>query len=840
LKLQHSKIGLCIIIASFLTSCNAIKRVPEDKLLLTKNTIHIDDKVNKTEIINNLLAQRQNKKIALIPLRLYIYNTARPNIDSIVNSNINRTSKHRRNLEKFLSKKQLEKYIESRINFNKWVKKTGEAPVVVDSLKIKKSINHLKGYHINNGWFNTEISYKINKQDNQRANVDYFVKRNDPYILDSLSTKIASPIIDSLYKTTKNNSFLKKNEQYKTLNFSLEKDRITFNLRNSGVYHFSQDYVYFEIDTIGTNKKVNIDLQIKDRAIRTQDSTMRRPFKIFNVKDVNIYTDHSYENRDNAITDTIKYNDYNLYSIGKMRFKPKALTDAIFISPNSVFKDIDRTRSYRHLSNLRTFNYPNIEYIENPDTTLTANIYLKPYKKFRLNFGAEVNQSNIQTLGFSFNPSLLMRNIFRGAETLELSAIGSVGASKDAANDSDKFFDIIEIGADLKLTIPRLFSPFNTKKIIPKFMFPSTIISLASSSQTNVGLDKQTFTGVFNYKWHSSNTVTNRLDIFNIQYVRNLNTDNYFGVYQDSYNTLNGISYDIDYNDGEDLTIPDQTDVFISDVLNEDTILTPVDEDYQTVSDINERKERLTENNLIFSTNFNYVKDKQENIYDENFSIFRFKIELAGNMLSAASNLFGIEKNSNDRYEVFNVAYSQYVKTELDYIKHWDLSKKNVIAIRSFFGIAIPYGNSSNIPFSKSFFAGGVNDNRAWTAYSLGPGSSKSNNEFNEANLKLAFSIEHRFNIFDSLYGALFIDAGNIWNVLDDVENENATFTSFSSLKDIAIGSGIGIRYDLGFAVFRLDTGFKTYEPSFLDENRWFNNYNFRNAVYNIGINYPF
>jgi len=840
LKLQRSKIVFYLFIAGFLASCNSIKRVTEDELLLTNNTIHVDDKVNNTETINNLLSQRQNKKIALIPLRLYIYNTARPNIDSIVNRNVNRTPKHRAKLEKFLSKKQLERYIASRINFNKWIKKTGEAPVIVDSLKIKKSINQLKGYYINNGWFNTVASYKINKQENQRATVDYFVKRSDPYILDSLTTKIASPIVDSLYETTKNNSFLKQNEQYKTLNFGLEKDRITSKLRNSGVYHFSQDYVYFEIDTIGTNKKVNINLQIKDRAIRTQDSTMRRPFKIFNIKDVNIYTNYSYGNRDVAITDSIKYNDYNLYSVGKMRFKPKALTDAVFITPKSIFKALDRTRSYRHLSNLKTFKYPNIEYIENPDTTLTANIYLNPYKKFRLNFGAEVNQSNIQALGFSFNPSLLMRNIFRGAETLELSAIGSIGSSKDAANDSDKFFDIIEFGADLRLTIPRLFSPFNTEKIIPKFMFPSTIISLATTSQTNVGLDKQTFTGVFNYKWHSSNTVTNRLDVFNIQYVRNLNIDNYFGVYQDSYNTLNDISYDINYNDGEDLTIPDQTDLFISDVLNEDTELTPVDEDYQTVSAINERKERLTENNLIFSTNFNYVKDKQENIFDENFSIFRFKIELAGNMLSAASNLFGLDKNSNDRYEVFNVAYSQYVKTELDYIKHWDLSKKNVIAIRSFFGIAIPYGNSSNIPFSKSFFAGGVNDNRAWTAYSLGPGSTKSNDEFNEANLKLALSIEHRFNIFENVHGALFIDAGNIWNVLDDVEDDNATFTSFSSLKDIAIGSGIGIRYDFGFAVFRLDTGFKTYEPSFLDENRWFNNYNFRNAVYNIGINYPF
>jgi outer membrane protein assembly factor BamA len=106
--------------------------------------------------------------------------------------------------------------------------------------------------------------------------------------------------------------------------------------------------------------------------------------------------------------------------------------------------------------------------------------------------------------------------------------------------------------------------------------------------------------------------------------------------------------------------------------------------------------------------------------------------------------------------------------------------------------------------------------------------------------MKLAFSLEHRFNLFGSVNGALFIDAGNIWNVLDSEEDPNATFDGFSSLKDIAIGSGFGLRYDFGFFVLRGDIGFKTYDPSYKDNNRWLNDFNFANAVYNIGINYPF
>ena len=829
------------IATGFLFSCDAVKRVPEDRYLLEKNSVYINDKKDKSETINNLLRQKPNSEVLTIPLRLHLYNLARPNIDSILNSKIYNNPKKLAWKTKILSRKQLDKDIENRKNFNTWLKKTGEAPAIVNEDETKKSIKKLNDFYINNGWFNVESNYNINKKENQRADIDYHVKTGKPYIIDSIFKPYKSSMVDSLYRMTTKNSFLKKGEQYKTNNFQLERERITSELRNKGVYHFNQDYVTFEIDTVNTNKKVNVEVQIQDRAIRSQDIVIREPFKVFYIKDVNIFTTGTFENRNETRTDSITYDGYKLYSIGKMRFRPKALTDAIFITPKTLFRDIDRTRSYRYLSELRTFKYPDIKYTENNDATLTTDIFLTPLKKFSLGFSTEISQSNIQSVGLAVNPSLSIRNIFRGAETLEISAIGSIGASKDAGNNSrDQFFDINEIGADLKLTIPRLFSPFNTDRIVPKYMSPSTKISLSTTSQTNIGLDKQTFSGTFNYKWSPSKYITDRLDLFNVQYVRNLNVGNYFGVYQNSFKTLNDISLALNYNNGEDLKYPNETDAFIADVLNNNTSLNPEDPNYKTVASIDERKKRLTENNLIFSSSFGLVEDTRQNLYDENFSIFRVKLELAGNLLSNASKLLGLTKDSNGRYEVFNVAFSQYVKTELDFIKHWDLGKNNVLAIRTYGGIAIPYGNSTSIPFSKSFFAGGANDNRAWTAYSLGPGSSETTNEFNEANLKLAFSVEQRFNLFENLNGAIFIDTGNIWNVLDEVDDKNAVFSGFNSLKDIAIGSGFGLRYDFSFFVFRFDIGFKTYDPFYRDQNRWFNDYNFGNAVYNIGINYPF
>jgi len=444
---------------------------------------------------------------------------------------------------------------------------------------------------------------------------------------------------------------------------------------------------------------------------------------------------------------------------------------------------------------------------------------------------------------------LVIRNIFRGAETLEISALGAIGASKDGAKSEDQFFDINELGADIKLNIPRLFFPFNTEKIIPKYMSPTTQLSTGFTSQKNIGLDKRTLNGRLSYNWFPKKTTTNTLDLLNLQYVRNLNPGNYFNVYQNSFNRLETIAIDsystpteylISNADGSSSLDISRADDFIETVSSDSNFLASNPSEYQTVRNIRERKNRLIQNNFILASNFSLTKDTRENNFDSDFSIFRLKLELAGNLLNGAADLLDLKKNENGEFEVNDVAFSQYAKTEIDYIKLWNLGRSNVLALRSFVGIALPIGNSKTIPFSKSFFAGGANDNRAWTAYNLGPGRSDNNNEFNEANLKIAFSLEHRYNLFGNLNGAFFVDAGNIWNVLDDVENLKATFDSFDSLKDIAVGAGIGLRYDFGFFILRLDTGFKAYNPTYSINNRWFKDFNFSNAVYNFGINYPF
>jgi len=208
--------------------------------------------------------------------------------------------------------------------------------------------------------------------------------------------------------------------------------------------------------------------------------------------------------------------------------------------------------------------------------------------------------------------------------------------------------------------------------------------------------------------------------------------------------------------------------------------------------------------------------------------------------LSLFSRISKQLKSQSGANTFFEVEYSQYIKSELEYIRHWGLSSKQVFAVKGFFGIAIPYGNSNSIPFSRSYFGGGSNDIRAWQSYSLGPGSSESILDFNEANMKLTLSSEFRFNVFGNLYSAVFVDAGNIWNVLDNISNEKSVFSGVNSLKDIAVGTGFGLRYDFNFFVLRTDFGFKTYNPANPENEKWFKDIRFDKSVLNIGINYPF
>ncbi len=851
MKKISTKIATFILIGIIISACNTVKRIPDGKQLLTKNEILVNNKVVKTENVVNQLYQKPNSRILGYRLRLNLFNLANPNPDSTYQAKFtNNPGKYERK-SKWLSAKQVDRLGKSfwYHGIHDFLKKTGEAPVIIDNSKIEKSVVRLKYYYFNDGFFNVKANYKKDSLTPKKAKIKYSITTGKPYILDSIKTNINTRVLDSMFLSIKQSSLLKKGFQYKTADFDEEKNRITTHFRNNGVYHFQPNNVTFDMDTLNKANKVNVNLNISDYSYQKNDSTKTEPFKMLKISDVQIYTDYSALNSNLKSTDSIIYKNFYLYSHGKIKYKPRALTDAVFITKGSLFADSKTVLTSRYINNLKIFSYPTILYeLDKRDSTaqsLIAKVYLTPRKKYSFGLSFDLTRSNIQDVGLALSASETIRNIFKGAETFEISARGNIGSSRNLANPNNNFFNVSEYGVDFKLNIPRIFFPFTTERIIPKSMIPSTLISVGLSTQKNIGLDKENLTTSFSYNWTPNKTNTTRFDLFNIQYIRNLNTQNYFNIYSTSYNALNvyGKTYNTDItnvNENGDLIIEKGTSGFTQDVLSGNTSLTAGSKDYLAINSIEERRRRLTENDFILATNFTFSNTTKTDLQDNNFYLFKTKIESAGTLLSLFANAANVSKDQNNNYKIFNLEYSEYIKTEFDYIKHWELSKENIIAVRSFFGIAIPYGNSKNIPFSRSYFSGGPNDNRGWLPYSLGPGSSGALNDFNEANMKIATSAELRYKILGSLKGALFVDAGNIWNVLDNVIDEKSTFKKIGDLKKIAVGSGFGLRYDLSFFIIRLDIGFKTYNPAKEIGKQWFREFNLAQSVLNFGINYPF
>jgi len=827
-----------MLILTYLASCNSIKYVQENEKLLKKNTVYINSKKDRKGEMTKFLVQKPNQSALGFPLSLYFYNIGNPNFDKTFEEWKENKSKKYTRYSRIFSKKQTKVIYDTNNGFNNWFLNKGQAPIIYDLSKAKKSAKNLNNFYQAKGFFDAEISFDSEQIKEKEVGVDFKIITNQQYYIDSISTEIESTVIDSIYNLHKENSIIKKGNAFVFSDFDQEENRLVTLFRNSGIYYFAKNGMGFWTDSIKGIYDKDVLIKIPDRIIRVNDSVIKIPYKVQKVNEVNIITDFSIKNRDAKFQDSVQYNGYNFYSYGKMKYKPKHLVKFIFIKPNDYFKDAERSLTRNHLRKLNTFTSSiDINYTENSDESLTTDIYLTPLKKFTLSFDLDATTSNIKPFGILGKSTLLGRNIFKGSETLELAFQGSfLNVANDVANSS-KFFNAWEMITSASLKFPRIIFPINTNSIIPKHMLPQTNMDMSLSFQKNIGLDRQTITAGMGYNWKSSKSAAHRFDLYNLQYIKNKNIDNYFFIYDSEYEKLNLVY--MDHNMGDELPREDQTILeFVDFALDPaNGFESEFPEDFNTVSDVDERRDILIEDVLVPVISYSFIYNSRKNVNDNNFSYFTARFISAGSLTTALVS----NKNEIGQKLLFGLPIAQYFKFEFEYKKYWELRKNNILIFRTFVGAAIPFGNSTNIPFSRSYSAGGSNEIRAWRNFDLGPGAEINTLEFNVATFKLVSNLEYRFSLTSKIHSALFIDAGNIWDITNsNLITDAGKLVNFGSLKNMAIGSGIGIRYDFGFLVFRFDTGFKTYEPYLPLNNRWFVNYNFSHAVYNIGINYPF
>ncbi len=839
---SFTKITLIIVFFMIFYSCNSVKRLQDDEYLLKENTIFVNDKKSKDIELQTYLRQRPNSKVLGMPISLYLYNKYNPLFEDNYENWVALHPKTSDFITAVFSKKQIKPVFKFQKNYNNFFKKNGETPVIVDSKKTKKSITTLEKYYNNKGYFDAIVTTNELKKRKKRKHINYLITTKDPYFLDSIKTKIESIVLENLYEKNKANSFLKKGAQFNTSNFSKEQLRLTKLFRNSGIYNFGKDYIRFDVDisdsTLHHNKVL---LKINNQTIENNDSIYGKPFQVKRVKNINIYTDYSFNTKDKAYTDSLSYNGYTFFSHKKSRFNVRHLSSAIDIKPNGIYKDEERINTRQYLNDLKVFRSPiTINYKENSDESLTANILLTPLKRFGASADLDFTHSNIKPFGVLGKFALINRNIFKGSEIFELSFQGSfLNVAEDTSDPKFNLFGLTawEIGANTSLKIPRIFFPIKTSRLIPKKMRPNTNIGISLSFQKNIGLDRQNITGNITYNWATTKSKKHQFDLLNVQYINNVNSSNYFEVFGTEFKKLSNVALTIVDNN----TMNAQGQItnitgYINYVLNPFNNFVNTDfTNFKTVQRIQERQSIITEDILVPVMSYSFTYNNKKGINDKRFSFFKVKLISAGSITNAFT------KNKNQRKkELFGLPVAQYIKAEVEYKKYWHLSSDNHAVFRTFIGAAVPFGNATSIPFSRSYRAGGSNDIRAWKTFDLGPGSSLSNLDFNIGNLKFISNLEYRFKVLNNLHSALFIDAGNVWDITNsNLVSEKSKFKNWESLQDIAVGSGIGMRYDLSFLILRIDLGFKTYEP-YLDTNKWFRNYNIKHSVFNFGINYPF
>ena len=806
--------------------------------MLTQNIIFVDSVKNKSNALQKYVLQKPNARLLGLPLGLYFHNIGNHNKPKTPSKWGKKNTRSYNFIKNIFSEKQSIAYAKSFVNLNKWFL-SYQKPVIVTNRKVESTKNNLWAFYKTQGYFKSKVVSQINRDSlNKKATVVYHITKGLPTLLDTIKIKTESTVLDAIYKNSGITSLLKTGNQYNDKTFRDEASSVLKLFRNSGIYHFTESALGFYVDSTRTDYKTNVDFLIsKDRLILQNGTYLKKPFKVHKIKEINVVTDYSFTKKDNSISDSISYKGINFLAFDKLKYNPKYLSQSIFLKPGEVYKDTLRNLTRTHLKSLKNFKSNKIVFtpIGTLEDELKMDIFLTPIEKYTLGFETELTHSNIRDIGVSGKFSLTDRNVFRGSELLKLSFLGSWFNSNNGPG--------WEIGADVSLEIPRFVAPFGLSKLVPKAMSPRTLFSLGTSFQKNIGLDRQTFTFLSDYRWQYNRKKTIQLEILNTQYIQNLNIDRFFNIYSSEFSSLNSVAETYDTLNGTNFfPISEQVNEqsakaieFIDEIATNNSFAITNPEEFNTVLNIFNRYNIVTSDFLIPVLAYSYTYNNQTSFKDNNFSFFKARIANSGNVLGLLSD----KTNINNKKTLLDIPLAQYFKTDFEYKQFWDVGTNSVFGFRSFFGAIITYDNS-DIPFTKSYFAGGSNDIRAWQTYELGPGRRSSGLEFNVGSLKFLTSAEYRFNVVGKLKGALFVDAGNIWDITgSNFVDEAAKFKGLSSLQDIAVGSGFGARLDFNFLVVRLDVGFKTYEP-YLKNEKWFQNYNFSNAVYNIGINYPF
>ena len=680
---------------------------------------------------------------------------------------------------------------QEKTNFlNKWLyRKIGQKPVYqsdINELENKKIlINKLENY----GFFYSNVSSNF-KEEDKEASITYNLKIPAPYKIATYKIdSMVSPIYRDVKELTKT-SIIKEDTRFDLGILKLERARLDTELKQKGYYNFNSDFLLFEADTNRRNTK-KFDLFLKLKAKVPKKSTV--PYKI---NKINIYP--NYNLNDSTEVKNIRFKE-KTYHQDTVFFDPKYLDDFITLKEDEFYNPLTSKNTARRLSSIGTYKFVNIQYKEIKDAltdtigSLEANIFLSPLTKRAIRAELQAVTKSNNFAGPKLAITYSNRNLFKGGETLSIST--NIGYETQISSSNNSGLTSLELGLKGELSFPRVISPFAINKDFFDYSIPKTKTSLSATYLNRSQLyTLLSGTALFGYTWNANKYITYEFNPISVNYTRLSNTTDEFQEILDNNSYLES-SFDQQFISG--LTFS------------------------------------FTYNEMLSST-------KKHQLY------LQSTLDVAGNSIS----LF--DKETNEANEFLGLEYAQYAKADVDFRYHYNFGNKNeqTIATRLFAGYGYAYGNSEVIPFVKQYYSGGPYSVRAFSIRSLGPGTYDGNNTDDDSsyfdktgNVRLEANLEYRFPIVSILKGAVFVDAGNVWNTVSnsDFNDEDGNVTDkFTSnfINELGMGAGFGLRIDVQGFVIRFDLAAPFHDPSLEEDKRW--DFRADEPVFNFAIGYSF
>lgn len=823
-------------------SCKHTRYVGENEYLLSKNEVKVNKQKQITASdIESVVKPKENKRLLGMRIKLAFYNSVDTN--RVNRARIRKKKRHFRINERRIlktnksndkriiralkkgKKDYIKKYprLRDTVNIRKtfidwWQNTLGEPPVIYDTAARSKSINQIKIYLEKKGFFYSKVTDTVEFDEKKRsAKVIYRILTGKPYVIDSIA--ISSPNIslkNDFEKYFEKKAILKTGSILDAEAMDDQRSRIAAYLRDEAYYGFSASHIYYKVDTNKVKMTASVELGIKQRKFQDEnygDSVFIKPHQTFKIRNVFFHIsdtmkyDGNFIARSNSIYgvadkgrdrngyfynfDTLVTEKGTYYFNGKPTVKEELLELQNFLEINGVdgethfYRERYVSRSYGRLMELGVFSNvkPVLEEV-GMTNLLDVHYYLVPAKKQSFSFEPRGTHSN-GFLGLSASLNYRNKNLFRRAVELHVSLSGgfesqppvfSTSADGSSVAESQRSFNTFDFGPKVSLDLPGLF-PFPAR-LLSKRQTPHTVISMLYNYQKRTDFVRHLIQLDYSWKWKS-----------------------------------------------------DKSQTFMSSLLNpvKFSFIDPSDDFQQKLDDLNDLFIRNA-----YSSQFTWEDIRVSHTYDnqkvklqegkKNFFYNHFAVNHAGGMASLVT--LNQVPDSNNQKKLFKVPFAEFVKVENETKYYQNFSKKQSLNYRLHLGIGVPYGNSSAaMPFDYSFFAGGSNDNRGFVARTLGPGAYKyyidtDGTSTQIGDIKIALNLEYRVALTDLFKLGLFVDAGNIWTLREDINRPGGKFSK-DFYKELALSAGLGLRLDLSFFIIRVDLGIPLYNPSFPKGEQW-------------------